>query len=183
MPRGISNVGYAQLYLPPVLEPEVDAWSKQGWTGVTQTSHDLLSYWFNRDGGTQERFYFCQQRAIETVIYCHEVLCIRTLRELYERLAPKALLEHLPLKDEVESIPFPKYSLKMATGTGKTWVLAALLVWQYFNSLSGEHRGWYSKRLHLALDYRPPNELGELVVIQQNEGLPRQVLLAQPAQP
>lgn len=49
-----------------------------------------------------------------------EVLRIRMLRELYERLAPEALLEHLPLKGEVESIPFPKYSLKMATGTGKT---------------------------------------------------------------
>ena len=61
-------------------------------------------------------------------------------------MAPEALLEHLPLKDEVESILFPKYSLKMATGTGKTWVLAVLLVWQYFNSLHGEHPGWYSNR-------------------------------------
>lgn len=146
MTRRVSNLDYAQLYLPPVLEPEVDAWSKQGWTGVTQTTHDLLSYWFNRDEETQERFYFCQQRAIEIVIYCHEILRTKTLRELYERLAPEALLQHLPLKDEVESIPFAKYSLKMATGTGKTWVLAALLVWQYFNSLSSEHLGWYSNR-------------------------------------
>ena len=112
MPRPISNLGYVQLHLPPILEAEVDAWSKQGWAGVTQTTHDLLSYWFNRDEETEERFYFCQQRAVETVIYCHEVLRIRTLRELYEQLAPKALLQHLPLRDEVESIPFPKYSLK-----------------------------------------------------------------------
>lgn len=142
----MSNIGYGELHLPAVLEPEVDAWSKQGWTGVTQTTRDLLSYWFNRDEETQEQFYFCQQRAIETVIYCHEVLRVGTLRELYERLAPEALLQYLPLKDEVESLLFPKYSLKMATGTGKTWVLAAILVWQYFNNLRGEHPAWYSNR-------------------------------------
>jgi type III restriction enzyme len=119
MPRVTSGLGYSELHLPPVLEPEVDAWSKQGWTGVTQTTHDLLSYWFNRDEETEERFYFCQQRAIETIIYCHEVLRIKTLGELYERLAPEAVFQHLPLKEEVESIPFPKFCLKMATGTGK----------------------------------------------------------------
>lgn len=146
MSRGISNQGYSQLHLPPVLEPEVDAWSKQGWPGVTQTTHDLLSYWFNRDEETQEKFYVCQQRAIETVIYCHEILRVKTLAQLYERLSPEALFQHLPLKEEVESISFPKYCLKMATGTGKTWVLAALLVWHYFNSLRGEHPGWYSNR-------------------------------------
>ena len=145
MTRRISNVGYTQHHLPLILEPEVEAWSKQGWTGVTQTTHDLLSYWFNRDEETEEQFYLCQQRAIETVVYCHEVLRIRTLRELYERIAPEAIFQHLPLKEEVESIPFPKYCLKMATGTGKTWVLAALLVWQYFNTLLDEYpqfRGW-----------------------------------------
>jgi len=146
MPKGISDLGYSQLYLISALQGEVDGWAKQGWTGVTQTTHDLLSYWFNRDEETQERFYLCQQRAIETVIYCHEVLQVKTLGELYERLAPEVLLQHLPLKEEVESIPFPKYCLKMATGTGKTWVLASLLVWQYFNSLRGEHAGWYSNR-------------------------------------
>jgi type III restriction enzyme len=146
MAKGIQQLAYSQIHLPPILDPEVDAWSKQGWSGVTQTTHDLLSYWFNRDEETQERFYLCQQRAIETVIYCHEVLQVKTLEELYERLAPRALLQHLPLKTEVESTLFPKYCLKMATGTGKTWVLAALLLWQYFNSLRGEHPGWYSNR-------------------------------------
>jgi len=38
------------------------------------------------------------------------------------------------------------------------------------------------KRLHSALDYRPPNEFEELVVIQQNNGVPRQTLLTLPVQ-
>ena len=72
----------------------------------------------------------------------------------------EAQTEHLLLKDEVESIPFPKYSLKMATGTGRMRVLAALLVWQYFNSLSGEHRGWLWQWLHWLVlrQYPEPQE-------------------------
>ena len=44
MPRRVSNLGYSQLYLAEALQGEVDGWSNQGWTGVTQTTHDLLSY-------------------------------------------------------------------------------------------------------------------------------------------
>ncbi|MFQ6120647.1 MAG: DEAD/DEAH box helicase family protein [Methanosarcinales archaeon] len=39
---------------------------------------------------------------------------------------------------------YPKYALKMATGTGKTWVLIALLVWQCFNHRRCETQVPYS---------------------------------------
>lgn len=146
MTRRSKLEAFATLYLAQALQGEVEGWANQGWPGVTQTTYELLSYWFNRDEEAEERFYNCQRRAIETIIYCHEVLQTRTLLELYERLAPEALLYHAPLKEEVESIPFPKYCLKMATGSGKTWVLAALLVWQYFNVLRNERPGDYSYR-------------------------------------
>ncbi len=120
------------------------AWADQGWPGVTQTTHNLLAYWFERDEEYAERFHDCQRRAIETVIYCHEILGFTSLKDAYERLAPDALARSAALSDEVSSIPFPKYALKMATGTGKTWVLAALLVWQYFNLLNGEGDRKYS---------------------------------------
>jgi hypothetical protein len=119
MARRTSNLGYSQLYLAKALQGEVDGWSKQGWTGATQTTHDILSYWFNRDEETEERFYFCQQRAIETVIYSHEVLRVKTLAELYERLAPDALFQHSPLKEEVESIPSPSSVSKWQQARGK----------------------------------------------------------------
>jgi type III restriction enzyme len=144
--RTKSLDAFSTLHLVDALSSEVEAWANQGWTGVTQTTYELLSYCFNRDEEVNELFYDCQQRAIETVIYCHEVLQAKTLGELYQKLAPEALLEHAPLLAEIEAIPFPKYCLKMATGSGKTWVLAALLVWQYFNALRNEPRGKYSYR-------------------------------------
>jgi type III restriction enzyme len=134
------------------LEGEVQSWVDQGWPGVTKTTFELFNYWFQRaedlsdqQAGVEGQFYGCQRRAIETVVYCCEILKSKTLLELFERVSPEALEQHLPLKQEVETIAFPKYAVKMATGSGKTWVLAALLVWQYFNKINGEE-GDYSCR-------------------------------------
>jgi len=141
-----NNQSFSQMYLANALEGEVQAWVEQGWNGVTQTTLELFNYWFKRDEDADERFHLCQQRAIETLVYCHEILQAKTLQDVFERVAPEAIYQHLPLKQEVETIPFPKYAMKMATGSGKTWVLAALLVWQYFNRLNDERPGNYSYR-------------------------------------
>jgi len=135
----------AQLHLVQALQPEVKAWSNEGWPGVTQTTGELLSYWFKRDESSMQ-FYPSQREAIETAVYCHEILGATTLRNLYDRLAPNIIAESAHVQSEINSIPFPKYCLKMATGSGKTWVLAALVVWQYFNTLNGERPGRYSCR-------------------------------------
>lgn len=145
MARRTNSEAFSQMYLAKALEGEVQAWVDQGYNGVTQTTLELLHYWFNRDEDTTERFYPCQRRAIETVVYCCEILKAENLQELFEKVAPEALFQHLPLKNEVETIRFPKYALKMATGSGKTWVLAALLIWQYFNKINNES-GDYSYR-------------------------------------
>ncbi|MFZ3122868.1 MAG: DEAD/DEAH box helicase family protein [Thermodesulfovibrionales bacterium] len=141
-----NNQSFSQMYLANALEGEVQAWVEQGWTGVTQTTLELFNYWFKRDEDAIEKFHPCQQRAIETLVYCHEILQAKTLQEVFERVAPEAIYQHLPLKQEIETILFPKYALKMATGSGKTWVLAALLVWQYFNKINDERLGNYSYR-------------------------------------
>lgn len=144
MVKKIQNNLLNELPLAAALEPEVKAWADQGWAGVTQTTYELLAHWFNRGEETGEKFHDCQRRAVETIIYCHEVLEIETLKQAFEKFAPEALARSDALSKEVENLPFAKYALKMATGTGKTWVLAALLVWQYFNALNAERPGKYS---------------------------------------
>lgn len=134
--RQVAEV--ASLPLAGALQDEVVGWSEQGWPGVTQTTRALMSYWFNRGEESGARFYTCQQRAIETVIYCHEILREPDLGSLYVKLVPDILRDNGTIRDEVKSVPFERYCLKMATGSGKTWVLIALLVWQYFNALREE---------------------------------------------
>ena len=143
MAKSTKNNLLNDLPLAAALEPEVKAWADQGWQGVTQTTYELLAYWFN-GADADEKFHDCQRRAVETIIYCHEVLEIETLKQAFEKFASEALARSAALSEEVENLPFAKYALKMATGTGKTWVLAALLVWQYFNALNAERSGKYS---------------------------------------
>lgn len=147
----------AQLYLANELKGTIEGWVNTGWPGLTETTYQLFKYWFNRDEESPEKFHICQRRAIETIVYCHEILQAKTLQELFMKVAPDILATSQAVLDEVQSVDFVKYCLKMATGTGKTWVLIALIVWQYFNSLNnekprdtkGESKDWYSDRFLL----------------------------------
>jgi type III restriction enzyme len=104
---------------------------------VTPTTAELLRWWFLEDICQTRHFNFHpgQRQAILNAIVAHEVLAAPTLQALYKQVVPEALLEGKTL-NEVASAKHahPKYCLKMATGTGKTWVLQALLVWQLLNA-------------------------------------------------
>ena len=106
---------------------------------VTLTTAELLKYWFEADycDVRQLNFHEGQRTAILNTIYAHEVLGTRRLQDLYEAVAPDALLDGRILGEVTrEQHQHPKYAIKMATGTGKTWVLNALLVWQYLNRVA-----------------------------------------------
>jgi type III restriction enzyme len=138
------------LLIPTLLKGDIEGWRLSGWPGVTSTTDDLLKYWFEeeRDGA---KFHPCQQAAIETIIYCHEILGIQNPYQLYKKFSPNhptvsEASRSQVLIDELNPITFPKYCLKMATGSGKTWVLNALLVWHYFNTINGEKPGLFTHR-------------------------------------
>ena len=108
---------------------------------VTPTTADLLRWWFAEDMVLARgalNFHEGQKQAILNAIVAHEVLSAGhapwTLQALYQAAAPEALLAGKRL-EEVSSPKHahPKYCMKMATGTGKTWVLHALLIWQLLN--------------------------------------------------
>lgn len=103
---------------------------------VTPTTAELLKFWFQQDYSDLRflNFHSGQRSAILHTIYAHEVLRTRRLVDLYEAVAPEALLKGQVLSQVSRDVhAHPKYCAKMATGTGKTWVLNALLIWQYLN--------------------------------------------------
>jgi type III restriction enzyme len=107
--------------------------ASQSYPGATDTSRELLNYWFYTDhrlaDGPLFRYHSAQQQAIETLIYLYEVVKIRRHRDLLQQFAAKKdlrLLQH----DE-----FSRYCIKMATGSGKTKVMSLAIVWQYFNAV------------------------------------------------
>ncbi len=105
---------------------------------VSGVTRDMLVWWFSRSHMDLRDFNFHpgQRQAVLNAIYAHEVLKSPLPKDLYTELAPDDLLASAGLTKEL-SLPknaHPKYCMKMATGTGKTWVLQALLIWQYLNA-------------------------------------------------
>jgi type III restriction enzyme len=111
---------------------------------VTPVTTELLRWWFGEDACQSRTFNFHpgQRQAILNVIVAHEVLASPNLKDLYRQVCADALLEGTPPADVARTrYGHPKYCLKMATGTGKTWVLQALLVWQLLNKTAALDEG------------------------------------------
>ena len=107
---------------------------------VTPVTRELLQYWFC-EPFTEERsinFHDGQRQAILNTIYLHEVVGISHVEDTYAAI----LSDEMGMVDMSvlgqEKYRLPKYAIKMATGTGKTWVMHALLLWQL---LGARHSG------------------------------------------
>jgi type III restriction enzyme len=117
----------------PALREAVKSWKGGGRKGITETTRILLNYWFEASHKTRTgglfKYYDFQREAIETLIYVWEVEKVRTRKDLLERYAQNVTDLHLPPEDG-----FARYCTKMATGSGKTKVMALAIAWQYFNA-------------------------------------------------
>ena len=103
---------------------------------VSPVTADLLKYWFMEPYVSERSYNFHsgQRQAILNIIYLHEVVKVSSVTDIYREVAPDLLAQadlHLLAADKYD---LPKYAVKMATGTGKTWVMHALLLWQLLNA-------------------------------------------------
>ena len=103
---------------------------------VSLITQDLLKFWF-KEPHTETRyinFNQGQRQAILNAIYLHEILNVKAVKDIYENINPDLLSEIDIVELKKDKYEIPKYAIKMATGTGKTWVMHALLIWQYLNA-------------------------------------------------
>lgn len=98
------------------LRPRVGDWRDRGYPGVTGMTLRLLRHWKERDADDR-RLFFCQREAIETLIWLTE--------------APAS--DRVGIEIPSDGGDFRRVCSKMATGTGKTVVMAMLLAWQFLN--------------------------------------------------
>lgn len=119
---------------------------------TTPVTTNLLKFWFCEPHISQREinFHRGQKQAILNTIYLHEILKINSVLEIYEKIDKELILKlnsELLTKDKYN---IPKYAMKMATGTGKTWVMNALFIWQYLNAREEKQKsGRYSKNFLL----------------------------------
>ena len=118
---------------------------------VTPVTRALLKFWFTEPFTARElNFHAGQRQAILNVVYLHEVVRAGSPRAAYAAVAEGLLAEGggaVAAELAKPKYGYPKHLVKMATGTGKTWVMHALLVWQYLNAKfeTGERSGLWTK--------------------------------------
>ena len=159
----ISGRRPSRLLLVPKIRAAVDAWRAGGYEGASEVTRRLFEYWFDEDHevrgfGVPFRYYFCQREAIETLVWLVEISGQRDARKLIEAHATKfkkdLLTDNIEFQttmdgrrqlrrwvpeldaDGVQDLPpedLRRFAFKMATGSGKTWVVAMAIVWARFH--------------------------------------------------
>ena len=100
----------------------VALWRSGGYVGVTPTTARLIAYWTDPD--REKKLFFCQNEALETAIYITEVA----------KKYGDAWIENAVRDGNNTSNPgLPRTAFKMATGSGKTVVMAMLIAWNTLN--------------------------------------------------
>jgi type III restriction enzyme len=107
------------LDLVNIVRARVDAWRDAGWPGVTIVTRKLLEHWHDREA-RQHPFYFCQLEAIETLIWWVE--------------GADAFKQGIAIPGDGGT--WERLCNKMATGAGKTTVMAMIITWQVLNALT-----------------------------------------------
>ena len=140
------------LPLVNLLREDVRRWRKAGWPGASETTKRLLRHWWRED--RPRRLFFCQLEAVETILYLQEILERGRHIRWRPRLARDDFLalrrgenprpgewvarvaQHPKLADiphDPGLVPLLRYACKMATGAGKTVVMAMLIAWAFCN--------------------------------------------------
>lgn len=130
--KGISTQGqqYDPTSIINELRQHVDQWrllpNAKDWL-VTPETERLLKYWRHHQFGGVRPF-FCQVEAVETAIWLIEVA---PQVDRYK----KRFLEHLANANNDANPELMRLALKLATGAGKTTVMAMLIAWQTINAV------------------------------------------------
>ena len=122
----------SQLDLAPVNEirRRVAEWRRSEYKGATKVTQELLRHWNNPEREGRFRLFFCEREAAETIIWLVE--------------APDALKQGIKIPRDYATEQHSgsgsrnalvRYCCKMATGSGKTVVMAMIIAWSVLNKV------------------------------------------------
>ena len=113
------------------IRPRVAAWREEGYPGVSSITKRLLEHWQDPEEFEARRFFFCQLEAVETLIWLTE--------------APAA--ERVGIEIPSDGGAFIRQCCKMATGSGKTIVMAMAIAWHILNKVAYPQDTRFSKNV------------------------------------
>lgn len=122
---------FVEIDLVNAIRPRIEKWREADYPGVTGITKRLLNHWQDPAERKDRRFFFCQMEAIETLIWLTE--------------APEA--EKTGIVIPGDGGDFSRWCSKMATGTGKTIIMAMLIAWQVLNKVANSKDARFSKNV------------------------------------
>ena len=122
---------FVEIPLVNQIRPRVKAWCEAGYPGVTSITKRLLDHWRDPEEFDSRRFFFCQLEAVETLIWLTE--------------APAA--ERVGIEIPGDGGDFVRQCCKMATGSGKTIVMAMVIAWHILNKVTNPQDARFSKNV------------------------------------
>ena len=111
---------FIEISLVNQIRQRVKAWREAGYPGVTSITKRLLDHWTDAEEFEARRFFFCQMEAAETLIWLTE--------------SPAA--ERVGVEAPSDGGAFQRLCSKMATGSGKTVVMAMVIAWHILNKVA-----------------------------------------------
>src|SRR6185369_5436757 len=111
----------------------VKLWRAGGYVGITATTRRLLEYW--TESNRERKLFFCQIEALETLIYITEVA---------SKYGDAWIANDLRTANDTSNPGLPRFASKMATGSGKTVVMAMIIAWQALNKMANSQDARFS---------------------------------------
>ncbi|MBI5115822.1 DEAD/DEAH box helicase family protein, partial [Candidatus Poribacteria bacterium] len=112
---------------------KVSKWRQGGYVGTTKTTSRLLDHWINPQ--RERKLFFCQIEALETAIYIAEVA---------KKYGDGWIESDIHNANEEGNSALFRIAFKMATGSGKTVVMAMLIAWHVLNKLANPEDARFS---------------------------------------
>ncbi len=147
-----TDHGSDDLPLVNALRSDVTKWRATNYENATQVTKQLLRHWQAKD--RKRRLFFCQIEAAETIIYINEILASGRNTKWTQKVTKTdfdkmlkgerpSLAEGMGTVDyfptmadqpaDADWAPLPRMGCKMATGSGKTVVMAMIITWAFCN--------------------------------------------------
>ncbi len=130
--RSFDDPGhFVEIPLVNQIRTRVRAWREAGYQGVTGITKRLLEHWQDEEEFENRRFFFCQLEAAETLIWFTE--------------SPASGKVGIEIPSDGGG--FRRLCSKMATGSGKTVVMAMVIAWQILNKVANPQDSRFTRNV------------------------------------
>ncbi|MYA61675.1 MAG: hypothetical protein F4X94_03770, partial [Dehalococcoidia bacterium] len=113
------------------LREDVRRWRESNYRNATNVTRQLLRHWRRED--KIRRLFFCQVEAVETVIYLAEIRMGGKRTQFRPEFTADDLAKLVDAPPDAGLPALTRLGCKMATGSGKTVVMAMLIAWAFCN--------------------------------------------------